>query len=651
MDDEILKQENILACLSPAPSNAKIIQTAYKMAMAFNGRFTALFVETPAFAHMEEDERERLRQNICLAQALGASVETVYGEDVPYQIARFARLSGVSKIVLGRSAVRKRHRLRKLTLTERLIEIAPNMDVYIIPDFLSVNYREKLQLNRFSLSVKDIGLSLLILSLSTLIAMLFSRLGFNEANIITVYILGVLITSVITNSRLCGIISTVMSVLVFNFFFTYPRCTFHAYDKSYPITFLVMFIAALITGGLAQRLKDHASRAAASAYKTKLLFDTNQLLQKAKTADQIADSAAGQLSKLLKRSTVIFLVAGTGRLSEGKAYPADGGEPMQSWPSAAAESCFNKKQKTGAYTDTFPHEKYSYYPLRIKDRVLAVAGVAAGKGPAEAFEESLISSVLGECAMALENEKNAREKRETELLAENERLRANLLRSISHDLRTPLTSISGNASNLIANEEVFDEKTRKQIYTDIYDDSMWLINLVENLLAVTRIEDGKMKLRLSDELLDEIVSEALQHINRRSAGHEISVLMPEELILVKVDARLIMQVIINLMDNAVKYTPAGSRIEIRAEKRGNKALLSISDNGEGISDADKPRIFDMFFTGNNKSADGRRSLGLGLNLCRSIINAHGGSISVEDNEPKGARFNITLPLGEVRIHE
>ncbi|MGN0477893.1 MAG: sensor histidine kinase, partial [Hominenteromicrobium sp.] len=215
----------------------------------------------------------------------------------------------------------------------------------------------------------------------------------------------------------------------------------------------------------------------------------------------------------------------------------------------------------------------------------------------------------------------------------------------------PLTSISGNASNLLYNYEKMDDGSRTQMFTDIYDDSMWLINLVENLLAVTRIEQGRVDLNQSAELMDEVVAEALRHVNRESRAHTIAVSSTEEFILAQIDAKLIVQVMINLVDNAIKYTPAGSKIEIHTEKRDKWVVVSVSDNGPGIPDEQKPRIFDMFYSGANKVADSRRSLGLGLSLCKSIVTAHGGTISVSDHLPHGTTFTFTVPAGEVELHE
>ena len=277
--------------------------------------------------------------------------------------------------------------------------------------------------------------------------------------------------------------------------------------------------------------------------------------------------------------------------------------------------------------------------------------VMEGSESLEAFENSVLLSILGECALALENMRNAKEKEEAKLLAENEKLRSNLLRSISHDLRTPLTAISGNAGILLSDSQSLSEETRKQMYSDIYDDAAWLYNLVENLLAVTRIEEGRMKLNTQPQLVEEMVSEALQHISRKKTEHTITVSHDDELLLAKCDARLIVQVIINLMDNAIKYTPVGSHIAIQTKGQDGCAVISVADNGPGISDEEKERIFQMFYTGSNPIADSRRSLGLGLGLCKSIITAHGGGIWVADNRPKGTVFTFTIPSGEAIVHE
>ena len=357
--------------------------------------------------------------------------------------------------------------------------------------------------------LKDSGLCLFVLICATLLGYVFKTFSLTETDIIMLYIIAVLIISIITTKMQYCLISSLVCVLLFNFFFTYPEFSLTAHDAAYPVTFITMFITAFIAGSLANKLKRN---------------------------------------------------------------------------------------------------------IRIAKQ-------------------------------------NAKEKEEAALLAQNEQLRANMLRAISHDLRTPLTSISGNASTLISAGNTLDEDSRQQIYTDIYSESMWLIRMVENLLYATRIEDGKMQLNLSVEILDDIVQEAVKHIRRTHHNRIIAVDMQDEIIPVIADANIIVSVIINLIDNAVKYSEDNTEIIVNVKKDTDVAVISVADNGIGISQSEKEKVFEMFYTGANSSSDSRRSLGLGLSLCKSIVSAHSGTITLSDNHPNGTVVRFTLPLGKVEINE
>lgn len=499
----------------------------------------------------------------------------------------------------------------------------------------------------------DILKSVFVLGMCTFINYFFLRRGFREANMITVYILGVLIIAVWTSQRAYSLICSVISVLLFNFLFTEPKYTLNAYDVGHLTTFLVMFIAAFISSSLAVRIKQQAIQSAETAYRTKILFETNQQLGMEQDIQGIISVTCGQLRKLLKRD-IIFYEVQNNKLAEPVVFP-HWTEETKSYLSPEEKKValwvLQNNIHAGAATKTFPEAECLYLSVRVGSDVFGVVGIAIGKSTPDSFEKSIMLSILGECALAMKNDKVSKERAAAALLAKNEQLRANLLRSISHDLRTPLTSISGNAGILLSSEDSMDKEKRKQLYEDIYDDSLWLINLVENLLSVTRIEDGTMKLRLNTELLEEIIQEAVKHVEKRSKEHSITVHFSDSLLLVKADARLIVQVLINLMDNAIKYTPAGSKIEVETRQKDGMAEVSVSDNGNGVSENAKAHIFEMFYTDATKAADSRRSLGLGLALCKSIITAHGGTIKVEDNQPHGARFVFTLPAKEVKLHE
>ena len=649
--------EHIMVCLSASPSNEKIIKTAAKMASAFGGSFTALYVKSVNADKMDEFDKKRLQRNIQLAEQLGAEVTIMHGEDVSFQIAEYARISGVTQIVIGRSNIRRRHFWSKPTLPEKLTEIVPNLDIHIIPDGTIVTtYKAsgesvlgKLVVPNF----KDVFIMLLLLVAITLLGLVFYQLGFTEANVIAIYILGVLLISLFTRGYACGIVGSLMSVILFNFFFTEPRLTLHAYDSRYAVTFGIMLAVSIMTGTLASKLKLHAKMSAQNAFRTKVLLDTSLLLQKAQSDEEVINITATQLMKLLNRSIVVY-TAKEDVLSKGKLFSVESEENNEELFNDleynAAGWVYKNHHRGGATTDVYKQAKCLYHAIRINDRVYGVIGVRMEKA-LDSFESSMLLSILGECALSMDNNHNVKEKEMAAVLAKNEQLRANLLRAISHDLRTPLTAISGNAENVLKNYEKLDADMREQIFKEIFDDSQWLISIVENLLSVTRIEEGRMNFNMSIQLMDEVINEALAHIRQKRNRHDIVVCCEDELLLAKMDAKLIVQVIINLVENAIKYTPYGTSIRIVAKKEKKAVAVSVIDDGPGIPKEIKPRVFDMFYTGENKIADSRRSLGLGLALCKSIINAHGGEITLTDNQPQGCNFTFTLPLEEVKIDE
>ena len=650
--NNINSEEHILVCLSAAPSNKKIIDTATKMAEGLQARFTALYVQTGTKA--EAMDKEKLEEHIRYAEKLGAEIVMTHGENIPVQIAEYARLSNVTKIVIGQSNARRNHFFSKVTLTEKLIELIPDIDIHIIPDAVKTGKRQKRPFIWYmeKPSARDYFLTAFIFAVCTLIGLLFQKLNFTDTNIVTIYILGVLLTSIVTDGYLCSVAGSFLSVFLFCFFLTEPRMSFQTYAVGYPVTFLIMLISSVLTGALAAKLKTHAKLSAQLAFRTQILFDTDRLLQKAKGEREILDVTCTQLLRLLNRNITAYVVENNA-LSEGKLF-AGAGEDTEDFltkeEQQIARWTYENRQRAGASTHHFPQAKCLYLAIRSGNNVYGVIGIPLQKEILDSFEYSILLSVINECALAMENAQNAMEKEKNAVIAKNEQLRADLLRAISHDLRTPLCSISGNADMLLSNSERLDEATKHQIYTDIYDDSEWLIGVVENLLSITRLNDGRLKFKFSDQLLDEVIAESLRHISRKHDDYKI-VSDCEELVLARMDVRLIIQVLVNLIDNAIKYTPPGSVICIQGTKTDGKAQISVKDNGPGIPEEMKPHIFQMFYTGKTTVADSHRSLGLGLALCHSIIEAHDGTLILTDHDPHGCNFTFTLPLSEVTLNE
>lgn len=647
--------EHILVCLSSAPSNAKVIRTAARMAEAFKGTFTALFVETPAAKGLSEKHKAGLMENLRLAEQLGAQISTVYGEDVPVQIAEYAKISRVSKIVMGRSL--RTRRWFKRNYMDTLTELAPATDIYIIPDTQSAFSTYALKVGKpEELTLADTFKTLALLVVCTCIGFLFDILDFSVANIITVYILGVQVNAVFTKGRLYSVVSSILSVLIFNYFFTDPRFSFQAFFPSYPITFLIMLTAALITSTLTRQIKEQARQSSEKAFRTEVLLETSQKLQQAKDREDILKETAYQMIKLLDRTIVIYPSDQEGLKKPEVYYKKEPVEEGKQYigieEQAVAEWVFRNNKRAGATTGTLSGARCFYLAVHGGGKVLAVVGISMeGENHLEAFEKSIVTAILGECSLALEKEELNETRKEISMQMQQEKLRANLLRGISHDLRTPLTSISGNAGILMSNSAVISEEQKRGLYTDIYDDSMWLINLVENLLSITRIDNGALNLTMQPDLISEVISEALLHINRNHVEHVVLTEVSDELLMAKMDSQLIMQVIVNIIDNAIKYTPKGSVIAITAVQEGKLVCVEIADNGPGISDEAKDKLFDMFYTADNIRGDGRRGLGLGLSLCKSIVNAHGGSIYVKNNVPTGTILGFTLQAEEVILHE
>ena len=502
-------------------------------------------------------------------------------------------------------------------------------------------------------SMKDCFVTVFIFMICTIIGLLFQKLHFTDTNIVTIYILGVLITSILTDGYLCSIAGSFLSVVLFCFFLTEPRMSFQTYAVGYPVTFAIMLVCSVLAGTLSAKLKMHARIYSQLAFRTQVLFDTDRLLQKARSSKEMLRVTCTQLVRLLNRDIVAYIVE-EGKLSQGQVFYKNKEETDQQFlmpeEQKIARWVYENNKRAGVGTNYFKNAKCLYLAIRIGDHVYGVIGIPANKDVFDSVEYSILLSVVNECALAMENLRNAIEKEKNAVLAKNEQLRADLLRAISHDLRTPLCSISGNADMLLNNGACLDSKTKQQIYVDIYDDSEWLIGVVENLLSITRLNDGRLKFKFTDQLLDEVIAESLRHISRKHDEYTI-VTKCEELILVRMDVQLIIQVLVNLIDNAIKYTPKGSKICIRGMKCNGKAQICVEDNGPGIADEMKPYIFEMFYTGKSTIADSQRSLGLGLSLCQSIIEAHDGRLLLTDNTPRGCIFTFTLPLSEVTLNE
>ena len=614
---------NVLVCLSASPSSQKVIRSAAKFARSNQRSFTALYVE---------DGRGRgsqisLRKNIELVKSLGGLVETVQQKDVLAAITQYCLDTAVTDLFIGFSGPARGASVRHLP-AYKLVHALPGTDVHIIPD-ASVELRpSELDMKPSGkFNIRDILFLSGIMAAATVLSVLIDRSRFSNSNIVTIYILAVLVTAAMTAERIYGIIAAVLYILLFNFLFIEPRFSFLVYDPDYMVTYLVSFIAAIITGNISSRMKEMTTQSRMNAYQAQILLDASEALQQAQGVDEITQITVSRLKELLDRDIIFY----DETLEVSPAF-----RKAISWTLA-------HNQRTGRGTRHFSDLDYQFLSVRTGNEIYGVIGVGMARSPLNQFEENILLSLISECALSLESEKNRKEREAAQIIAENEQFRSKLLRSVSHDLRTPLTSISGNAANLLSHEAEFSEEERQGIYSDIYADAIWLIDLVENLLAITRLEE-QVAIHPTGEVVADVLAAAAENAGRHRSGHRIVTEPDGSCLIAWMDVPLIMQVLNNLIANAIVHTPADTTIRIRDWQEGDRVMISVADDGPGIPAQDQPHIFDLFYTGKKRDADAGRSLGLGLNLCRSIVEAHGQTIEVKDNVPHGAIFVFGLQM-------
>ncbi len=655
--------EQLLVCVSPAPASARVIRTAARMARALEVSWVALYVETPEAAGLGGVDRDRLRDHSALVQRLRGEFVTIHGRDVVDEILSYAGIRNITKIVIGKEISRSRSPLRRRSRTlARLLEATPQQEVHVVPgrpeDYSRPPERPQGRSRFFDQmpTLSKTVFALLIFAASTALGVASFSLGFKESNIIMIFLLGVLLVSVLCG-RLLGLIASVASVVSYNFLFTEPRWTFVVYDFQYLITFFVMLAVALITSELATRMRRIAQVATLRERRTEMMYRTSRSLLHAGSTRTVVRAALEHLHGLLHREVTCYLPED--RLPAGGRSPGKGpleahvldhygaGEGTKSRPvvpeeAEAARWVYEHGQPAGYGTDTLSESGTFYLPLVVQNRTLGVLAVPCREEPLDETQMNLLQAVAAQIALALDRERLARAEEENRVEIERERLRGNLLRSISHDLRSPLSTIAGASSTLLSEEGSLGPEARDDLIRGINEDATWLTGLVENLLNLTRIDVGSLRLNRSWELAEDLVASALERFRNRTGTHAVRAVLSDEPILVHVDPMLIEQVLVNIIDNALRHTPTGTRVVIRASLGDEGVAFEVADNGPGLSEYELKRAFDRFYAADTARGE-RRGLGLGLAISRSIVEAHGGSISVHNAAGGGAVFRFVLP--------
>ena len=457
---------------------------------------------------------------------------------------------------------------------------------------------------------------MLLVLISTVISVFMSNFGIDKESIIMVYLVGVLIVTVVTKGYIYGAVASVLSVLMFNYLFTVPIHTFMIYNPSDVSLLLFFFIASLISSSLTSRFQEQLVIAEEKKHTACLLYEiTNSFL-----------NITGKNNIIMQGIKYIYYHTGYASevelIDDNEIYRDNMVEIDKSNTMVMELDIHRLKKKIGTI-------KIFYKSNDIK-----------------LDSELLIKMVVTQMGITLDREFIYNERENIRIKMEREHLRSNLLRGISHDLRTPLTAIVGASGVILEDVDKLDLESIKKLVKDINEESLWLNNLVENILNMTRIGEGKMVIQKQDEVVDDIIDEALRHISGLINNRNIDVSFPDEVISVPMDGKLIVQVLINLLDNAIKHTKENEEIHLNVFTKDSNIVFEVADEGCGIDEKIKDSLFKSFVTSGSKVIDGKRGMGLGLAICKAIVNAHGGEITAENRDGKGAVFKFTLPLME-----
>ena len=481
--------------------------------------------------------------------------------------------------------------------------------------------------------MKKAVITFAILLLTVLLSLGMAQIGFRIENILMIYVVGVMIVILETKSFLWGAFSTLFCIFALNFFFTEPKYTFMVADPNYYVSFAIFLVVAFIVSTLTTRLQKQIAISRQNEEITNKLYKTSSGYLNITGLNNIIDYGQNSLEQLIhKKCTIYIKTANETTFNEQVLW------------------CYENSMICGYNESKFEKDKNKYMPIRSNHKILGVLSIDCSSGDIKEDEMIYINTMLSQITIAVERDLLNTSEEISRLNIEKEKLKNNLLRSISHDLRTPLTGISGGADFLIDSLDHLDNETIRALLSDISNDATWLGNMVENLLNMMRIQDGKLTIKRENEVVDDIIEAAISRVAKRAGNHIIKTSKPCDIVLVPMDGQLIIQVLVNLLDNAIKHTKDNSEILLSAHRNGDFMIFEVSDNGGGIMEEMKDTIFHSFVTSLNGSGDTRRGMGLGLSICKSIVKAHGGVITADNNDSGGATFMFTLPL-EVQTDE
>ncbi len=645
--------ERLLVCVSASPASEPLVRAARRIAAGIHAEWIAAYVETPRDLRLATRDRERIDAHLRLAQTLEAETATLSGEDGARELVQFARSRNVTRILVGKPThARLRDRLYPSFL-EQLVRLSGDIDVHVLSVEASKRGLEPKGRAKASTSLSVLSArkeprqwtGYVAATFAILCCTLLSRTAFGTeqlADVVMVYLLGIILVSMRWGLS-ASLFAAVFAVLSVDFVFVPPFYSFAVTDARHIVTFAVMFVVATLISGLTKRVRQHAEAARVRELRTASLYALSRALSSAKTEAEVAIAGTKHVYDVFGARAVLMIPDADGKLHALEAKPWN--FAIDHKEEGVADWVWRHGKPAGLGTQTLPAVASVFLPLTgaaSRKLVLGILGVRPSKPDRLAGydDRQHLDSLVGQMATALDRTFLAEQAHEARRQAEREQLRNSLLSSVSHDLRTPLTVITGTASTLLTTH--LDPAVQRELIESVLSEAERLNRLVRNLLDMTRIEGGAVEVRKEWESLEESVGAALERVSPSMIAHDrVTTHMPQDLSLVPFDSILLQQVLVNLLENAAKYTPPGSPIEICGVRQDASIEVTVSDRGPGLREGEEEKIFAKLYRAEKGRGGG---VGLGLTICRGIITAHGGSIWAKNRPGGGCEFHFTLPV-------
>ena len=632
-------KDRLLVLVSGSPFSEKLIRTTRRLADDLKAEWVAVYVETPGSDRFVQENREKVWQYLRLAESIGGKTATLTGSSVPDEVINYARKHNITKVVMGRPIRPRWQEFLRGAVVDQVIRQSGPIDVYVVSATPAGKKPKAVKGGvQGARPWGDYAKSVGFVAAATLIGSLFHH-HVAPTNLAMLYLLAVVI-SALSYGLGPSLTAAFFGVLAFDFFFVPPYFTFAVADTEYFITFAALFIVGAVISTLVSRARKQSEALRVRESQTSNIYALSRDLAAATGLEDILAVITRHVSGNLNSATVILLPE-KGKLEVRAASP---GVTLDENEKSVALWVFEHRQAAGRFTDTLRSAKMLYVPLQTAGSVVGVMGVDFPEAESLSADRwQLVEAFANQAAVAIERGRMVQKAGQEQVAQATEQLEKSLLNSISHDLRTPLASITGALSSLKEEEHRLSTGAQKELVDTALGEAARLNRFVRNLLDMTRIESGALKLNKELNEVQDLVGSALATLGQLS-NSQIEVDAPASLPLVPMDFVLMTQVLLNLVDNALKYSPAAASIEVSAKVKGEFLEIEVADHGPGLPEEDLQRVFDKFYRVHRP--EGVSGTGLGLSICKGIVEAHGGLIRAENREGGGAKFVVTLPLAE-----